>query len=335
MEHMQSTNGQGVSVTRIIKAPRERVFRSWTEAHLLMRWWAPNGCSTPACTVDLRIGGRFHYCVRLPDGHDIWGLGIYREIVAPERIVYTDMFADAAGRPVLPTHYGMSAAYPHETQVTVLFEDLNGMTRLTIHHGVAATFQEHKGIEQGWNEMLDHLVEALAPTDAAVRQSGGSSAGKKSVLTFPSEREFMITRVFDAPRALVFRSYTDPQLIPRWWGPRGFTTVVEQMDVRPGGRWRFVQRDPKGMQHAFNGIYRDVRSPERLVYTFEYEGTPGHVMVETDSFSEIDGKTLLTVNALFDSNADRDAMIRSGMEEGSNQTMERLAELLATTPATV
>ncbi len=128
----------------------------------LMQWWAPDGCSTPACTVDVRIGGRFHYCMRLPDGGSVWGLGIYREIVAPERIVYTDMFADAAGRPVPPTHHGMSAAHPRETQVTVIFEDLKGSTHLTIHHAVPAAFQEREGMGQGWNEMLDRMAGLLA-----------------------------------------------------------------------------------------------------------------------------------------------------------------------------
>jgi uncharacterized protein YndB with AHSA1/START domain len=88
-----------------------------------MRWWAPNGCSTSYCKVDLRPGGKFHYCMRLPEGREIWGMGIFREIVAPSRLVYIDSFADAQGNPVPPAHYGMSASHPAESLVTVTFEE--------------------------------------------------------------------------------------------------------------------------------------------------------------------------------------------------------------------
>jgi uncharacterized protein YndB with AHSA1/START domain len=80
-------------------------------------------------------------------------------------------------------------------------------------------------------------------------------------VTTPSDREIVMTRVFDAPRELVFKAYTDPSLIPQWWGPRGFTTTVDQMDVRPGGVWRFVQRGPDGSEYAFNGVYREIAPP--------------------------------------------------------------------------
>jgi uncharacterized protein YndB with AHSA1/START domain len=152
-----------VVVTRVYDAPREVVFRAWTDPEQLMRWWAPNGCTTPFCTVDLRPGGKFHYCMRLPDGRDIWGLGIYDEIVAPERIVYTDAFADADGNPVSPSRYGMSAGYPTESVVTVALAKHPRGTMLTLRHSVGAVaFAERGGMEQGWNEMLEHLAEDLA-----------------------------------------------------------------------------------------------------------------------------------------------------------------------------
>ncbi|TAK72176.1 MAG: SRPBCC domain-containing protein, partial [Dehalococcoidia bacterium] len=119
---------RAIVVRRAFDAPRDLVFQSWTQPERLMRWWAPAGCTTPACTVDLRPGGAFHFCMRMPDGLEIWGLGIYREIVAPERIVYTDTFAVAQGRPVPPSHYGMSDEHPAETVVEVAFEDHEGGT---------------------------------------------------------------------------------------------------------------------------------------------------------------------------------------------------------------
>jgi uncharacterized protein YndB with AHSA1/START domain len=149
-----------------------------------------------------------------------------------------------------------------------------------------------------------------------------------TTLSKPSPREIMMTRVFDAPRELVFKAYTDPEHVPHWWGQRGATTIVDQMDVRPGGAWRYIQREANGEEYAFRGEYREVAPPERLVYTFEFEGMPGHVVVDTATFEEHDGKTTVTVSSLFDTVEDRDGMLESGMESGANESWDRLAELL-------
>lgn len=148
-------------VTRIVDAPRELVFKAWTEPERLMRWFAPKGFTTPFCTVDLRVGGIFHYCMRSPEGRDIWGIGVYREIVRPERIVYTDTFANAEGNPVLPAHYGMSAGHPSETLVTVAFAEYEGKTKLTLRHSIPESVAERDATQQGWAEMFDRLQDAL------------------------------------------------------------------------------------------------------------------------------------------------------------------------------
>jgi uncharacterized protein YndB with AHSA1/START domain len=149
-------------------------------------------------------------------------------------------------------------------------------------------------------------------------------------VTLPSDLEIEMTREFDAPRELVFRAFTDPDLIPRWWGPRGLTTTVDKLDPRPGGLWRFVERAPDGTEDAFYGTFREVVPPTRLVYTFEYEPMPGHVILATVSFEDIDGKTRLISHSLFQSVEDRDGMLNTGMEFGATESYDRLAELLAT-----
>src|SRR5262245_19944267 len=113
-------------------------------------------------------------------------------------------------------------------------------------------------------------------------------------LSLPSDREIVLTRVFDAPRELVFAVCTDPQHIPQWWGPRQYETRVDKMDVRPGGVWRFVQRGEDGVEFAFNGVHREVVPPERLVFTFEFEGMPGHILLQTMTFEDVNGKTKIT-----------------------------------------
>ena len=127
----------------------------------------------------------------------------------------------------------------------------------------------------------------------------------------------------------MFAAYTDPELIPEWWGPRGTTTIVDQMDVRPGGAWRFVHRDPDGTETGFRGTYREVTPPERIVQTFEWEGMPGHVMVDTATFEDLGGRTKVTTTSLFHTPEERDGMLASGMERGLTETHDRLAELLA------
>src|SRR5437667_7346301 len=113
------------------------------------------------------------------------------------------------------------------------------------------------------------------------------------------ERELTITRVFDTPRELVFAAWTDPDQAALWWGPQGFTTISCKMDVRPGGAYRACMRSPEGTRHCRRGVYREVVRPERLVFTFAWEdadGNPGHEMVITVTFTDVAGKTRLTLH---------------------------------------
>jgi uncharacterized protein YndB with AHSA1/START domain len=142
------------------------------------------------------------------------------------------------------------------------------------------------------------------------------------------KREIVFIYVFDAPRELVFKVYTDPKLVPQWWGPRSLTTTVVKMEVRPGGVWRFVQHDAGGNAYAFNGIYREIVLPERLVYTFEFEGLPGRVLLETVAFEDYSSKTKLTAKDVFQTVDDLNGMLKSGMEKGAVETFDRIAELL-------
>jgi uncharacterized protein YndB with AHSA1/START domain len=156
-------------------------------------------------------------------------------------------------------------------------------------------------------------------------------ADQKNTLTvtLPSEREILMTRVFDAPRDLVFKAYTDPAIIAQWWGPRNYSIVVDQLDLRVGGAWRILNKDTDGNEFGFHGEYREIVPPERLAYTFEFEGMPGHVSVETVIFEDLGGKTRVTSTTRFDNTEDRDGMLQSGMETGAAESLDRLEEYLA------
>jgi len=118
--------------------------------------------------------------------------------------------------------------------------------------------------------------------------------GTTEITVTPGTQQVVITREFDAPRELVFRAYTDPELFVQWMGPRYLTTTVEQFDVRDGGRWQYVAAAPDGSEHRFHGVFHGDPSPERIVQTFEYEGAPTHVSLETAVFTESAGRTLVT-----------------------------------------
>jgi uncharacterized protein YndB with AHSA1/START domain len=151
---------------------------------------------------------------------------------------------------------------------------------------------------------------------------------RRATISTPKEREIRIERTFDAPREVVWRALTDPELVAQWWG-RGNKMVIERMEVKRGGHWRFVEHTDQG-QHGFEGRYSEVSPPERMVQTFEWDGMPGHVALETMTLEDLgNGRTKLVTTSLFHTVEDRDGMLKSGMEGGVNQSYEALDRLLA------
>jgi uncharacterized protein YndB with AHSA1/START domain len=154
---------QELVISRIINAPRKLVFRAWTDPEHFMRWWGPKGYTVPFCKIDPRPGGRIRFCMRSPEGHDIWNGGVFQEVVAPERLVSTDYFTDEQGNPVPPTRYGMGADFPAEAVITVTFEEHEtGQTKLTLRQTLPASVAQQSAAQQGWSESFDRLAEYLA-----------------------------------------------------------------------------------------------------------------------------------------------------------------------------
>ncbi len=153
---------------------------------------------------------------------------------------------------------------------------------------------------------------------------------KTTLTAIPGMHDLTFTRTFDAPIERVFKAFIDPDSVAKWWGLRGATTIIDKLDPKQGGMWRFVQHDGEGNEYAFHGVYHAVIPNERIVYTFEFEGMPGHVLLETIVFEEHDGKTLVTDMSVFQTVEARDGMIENGMEEGANESFDQMEELLAT-----
>jgi uncharacterized protein YndB with AHSA1/START domain len=157
------------------------------------------------------------------------------------------------------------------------------------------------------------------------------SFARPATVTKTSDREARIERIFDAPRERVWRAMTDPELVAQWWG-RGNKLVIEKMELKRGGHWRFVEHSDHGV-HGFEGRYREVTPPSRMAMTFEWDGMPGYVAIDTVTLEDLgDGRTKVVSTSLFHTADELDGMLKSGMETGLNQSYEALDRLLAKLP---
>lgn len=157
--------------------------------------------------------------------------------------------------------------------------------------------------------------------------------GKTQIIAEPGTPFLQIIREFNAPRDLVFRAYTEPDLLVQWLGPRGVRMTVDRYEVRDGGVWRYVHHDDAGNEYGFHGVFHGTPSVDGIVQTFEFEGAPGHVMLEWLTFDEQGGTTTIHAHSVAQSVADRDAMVESGMETGVVEGYDRLDDLLETLKA--
>ncbi len=312
-------------ISRVFDAPVALVWKAWTDPKEIKKWWGPGGFTAPSIKVDLRVGGQYIFCMRGPKGSpwdkNMYSAGFFKEVIPLKKIVATDYFSDKDGNKIDPSVHGLTGDMPQEMVATTRFETAGkDKTKLTIEYPKPKSKAQleamlKSGMEEGWNTSLDKLQASLASA--------------LHVIAEPGKQEIVMTRTFDAPRKLVFSAFTDPKLIPEWWGPRSMKTIVDKMDARFGGTWRYIHRMPSGGEYAFRGVYHEITAPETIVDTFEYEGLPGHVMLETVVLEEHDGKTKMINTSVFQSVEDRDGMLHSGMEKGATETMDRFAELLA------
>jgi len=261
------------------------------------RWYGPRYLSMTVCEIDLRPGGAWRYVLQAPDGGTHGFSGVYREIVPHERLVFTEGYEGMPG-----TDY----------VVTTTFEEQNGKTTLTstLVYKAMAHREGHigAGMESGMRETYERFDELINALD----------------------QEIVTTRVFNAPRERVWEAWTDPDRIGKWWGPNGFTTTTHEMDVRPGGVWRFIMHGPDGVDYPNRISYKDVVKPERLVYLHDADDdTPDNPrwFVTTVTFDVEGGKTRLTMRARFPNRAAREAVVGYAIE-GAKQTLGRLAEYL-------
>jgi uncharacterized protein YndB with AHSA1/START domain len=288
-----------IVMERVFDAPRELVWRVTNDPTLIPRWWGPGYLTTTVETMDVRPGGRWRIVQRDPAGNEYGFNGDYREVNPPEKVVRTFEFEGARGHIIIETTTFEAVGDQTKMRVISLFESAEDRSAML-----------GSGAESGARESWERLAKILV-------EEQGSGA---------EDRLIRVSRVFDAPRETVFRAFIDPEGVQMWWGPNGFTTTTDEMDVRPGGHWRFVMHGPDGTDYPNEIVYREINSPERL--TYRHGPMPGFDV--TLRFKDVDGRTRLTMESLFDTAAEREQVVREFHAiEGAHQEMERLAAYLS------
>ena len=317
---LPKTTDRELILTRTFDAPRQLVYRAWTDAAHVANWWIPGpGFTAPVCEIDARPGGALRIDMRGPDGALGPNTGMFFEAAEPERVVFTLVLLDDARHAIIATLN------------TVTFESQGERTRLTLHtravHVAPDAAAAIAGMEEGWNNCLDRLVERVdairAGTDVA-----------------PAEEQFVYTREFDAPRDVVFAAYTERDRLAKWWGPKGLTMLACDIDLRPGGVFHYGMRGPDGQTMWGKWTFREIVRPELLEFIVSFSDEAGGVtrhpmsaewplqVLSTTRFEALGGRTRVSMTAapIGANEAERRAFAeaKGSMTAGYNGTAEQL-----------
>lgn len=296
-----------LELCRDFKADRERIFQAFLDADILQTIWSADAYKIIEMSTDPRVGGGWQLAMRDEASGGVMHCSArYTEIDRPARIVWRTKWLD-----------GPLAGAP-EARVTLKFNATQSGTRLNLTHEFfpdSQTRDHHRG---GWSSGFDLLERVLA---GHLHVEGHA------------DREIVISRVFEAPRELVWEAWTNPKHVAQWWGPNGFKTTIHEMDVRQGGVWRHTMHGPDGTDYPNKSVFTEIVIPDRIVYLHGggKKGGPGAQFEGTWTFEDQGGRTKLTIRMLFPTQADRDRVIAEyGAVEGGKQTLARLATHLTT-----
>ena len=273
VERSSDVSERQIVLSRTYDAPRELVFAAWTERQHLEKWFGPNGFTMTTHAIDVRPGGEWRFMFHGPDGRDYPNVVVYREITPPSRLSLL--------------HSDDTGSIQFEVEVT--FEEVaRNKTRVTLT-------QTHPSVEA-----RDYVVREFGAIE------GGKQTLERLAQHLPTMREFSISRTFDAPRELVFRTWTDPEHLKHWWGPKGMTVAHCTNDLRPGGLMHYLLKGP-GIEMWGKWVYREVVPPERLEFLSSFSDAEGNTtkapfeeewpreMLAFITFEENAGKTTVTV----------------------------------------
>ncbi len=292
-----------LTITRILDAPRERVFAAWVDANQLAQWWGPRMFTAPVCEIDARPKGKILIHMQGPDGNIYPMSGAYLTVDEPKRLVFTSVALDPKEKPLF------------ETLNTVAFTRIGKKTKLTMTATVTKIIDAQaagylSGMSAGWNQSIDKLEKYVA---AAIKIAS---------------REIVTSRIIAASQARVFKAWSSATQLAEWWGPNGFTTTTNSFVFKPKKSWDYIMHGPDGRDYINKITYIEIIAPKRIVYT--HGGDEGEVSFHTTVTFEKTGakgaQTKLTMRALFPTTAERQRVIEKyGALKGANQTIGRLA----------
>ncbi len=289
-----------VLLVRTYDAPREMVFKAWTDSKQMAKWWGPRVFTNPVCEIDARPGGAILIHMQAPDGTVFPMTGTFKEVVEPERLVFANEARDGEGNTLL------------EGTTTVVFAEEGGKTVMTVHSKMVGLVdfapQMLAGMEEGWSQSLDKLQDLLE--------------GNILSTATTEDRELRLSRVLEAPVALVWEVWTNPEHNAKWWGPNGFTNTISVMDVRPEGEWNLVMHGPDGTDYKNRNIFKEVVRHRKIVY--EHVSAPK--FISTIEFEDQGDTTLLTWHMLFETVEQFEQVVKTFKAgEGLKQNIEKLA----------
>lgn len=314
---VEATKGYELKITRTFDAPRELVWKAWTEPEMAKQWMGPRGFKTTEFVMPNTVGGRWHKKMegRRPGSEEMTYLGhggVVKEMRPPELLVYT--FAWDKRESV-----GLSESPYKENTVTVKFEERGSKTLMTFTQGPFATQGECDGHTGGWNSSFDRFAEFV------LAEQPGRVAAPDEVPT-----ELHIKRFFKAPRQMVFDAWTKPEMVAQWWGPKVFTTVVTKWEAKGGGEI-LVHMNGHGMSHPMGGRFVEIYPPYRFHFiaaALDADGKPMFENWNSVFFEEVDGGTMVTLDVHVVMQTEVAPQYLKGMTAGWNSSLDRLEELV-------
>ena len=314
----EPVKGYELTITRVFDAPRELVWKAWTDPEMAMHWMGPRGFTATEFVVPHEVGEEWHMTMvgRVPASQEPVTLrqhGRTLEMDPPRKLVYTFAWDNRAC-------VGLSESPFKENTITVLLEEKGNKTVMTFTQGPFVTEGERDGHNGGWNSAFDKFAEfMLAEQPPRVPDPDD----------VPSELH--LKRVFAAPRQLVFDAWTKPEMVAQWWGPKGFTTSVEEWNAFTNGEILAIMRSPDGTNYPMSGRFIEFYPPYRFHFAASALDNDGNTIFENWNsvfFEEVDGGTQVTLDVHVMSQTETAPQYLKGMKEGWSQSLDKLENLL-------
>jgi len=289
--------GKELTITRVLNAPIELVWKVWTDPDHIKNWWGPNGFTNTISEMDVKPGGNWEFIMHGPDGKDYKNKSIFREIIKYKRIVYEHITGPRFQTTIDFTAQGKKTLL----EWRMVFETIEERER------TVKTFKADIGLKQNIFKLEGYLRRAS------------------------SEKEMTLTRIINSPREIVFRAWTDPEQLEKWWGPKDFTNPICNIDATPGGEILIHMQAPDRTVYPMAGEFHEILEPEKLVFTsaaLDKDGNRLFEVLNTVIFSDENGKTTISLHAAVSNITEEGRPYLDGMNEGWAQSIDRLGKLV-------